>query len=83
MRRWHQDLSVTSRQRWLQFHFVHDGQATGCACDEQLGRFRKRRALDCGHSRCQLCHFDKIHGIKSHRQLIEDLRFHEQVHNDD
>jgi hypothetical protein len=81
MRRWHQDRPVTLRQWWLHFHLGHDGQSTGCACDEQTGRFRKRRGMGCGRARCQLCHYEKVHGIKSHRQRAADVDFHEQLGN--
>ncbi len=83
MRRWHEDLSITYRQWHVHSDLVHEGNPTGCPCDEQIGRFRKRRALGCGHARGQLCHFDKIHGIPSHRQRMADLSFLEQLRNDD
>lgn len=83
MRRWHEDQSVAHRQWRVHSHFVHSGQPTGCPCDEQPGRFRKRRALDCGRARCQLCHFDKIHGIKHRQEIRADLRFLEQLQDDD
>ncbi|HWG44100.1 MAG TPA: hypothetical protein VN688_15085 [Gemmataceae bacterium] len=83
MRRWHQDLSITYRQWRVHSHLAHEGRPTGCPCDEQPGRFRKQRALDCGRSRCQVCHYDKIHGIKNHQQRVADQRFLEQLQNDD
>jgi hypothetical protein len=83
MIRWHQERSVTYRQWRIHSDLVHDGQSTGCPCDEQLGRFRKRRGLGCGRPRCQLCHFDKIHGIRSHQQRVADLRLLEQLKDDD
>ncbi|HKI37947.1 MAG TPA: hypothetical protein VKA46_39195 [Gemmataceae bacterium] len=83
MRRWHQEQTVSRRQWRIHQKFVHDDLPTGCDCDDQVGRFRKRRALDCGHARCQLCHFDKIHGIKTHHQRVADVRFREQLVNHD
>lgn len=82
MRRWHQDLAITYRQWQMHSDFVHEGRPAGCPCDKQPGRFRKRRALGCGRPRCQLCHFEKIHDIKSHQQRLADLRFLEQLQND-
>jgi hypothetical protein len=32
------------------------------ACDVEPGRFRKRKPLDCGRARCQVCHCDKLFG---------------------
>ena len=43
------------------------------------GRFRKQHPLDCGNPRCMICNSEKILGIKSHKQEIEDLRFKEQL----
>ncbi len=31
-----------------------------CDCDEQIGRFRKKDAWDCGNTRCYICHGDKF-----------------------
>ncbi len=83
MRRWHEDQSVTHPQWRVHSDFAHEGRPTGCPCDEQPGRFRKRRALDCGRPRCQLCHFDKIHGIKGRQEIRADIRFLEQLQDDD
>jgi hypothetical protein len=40
----------------------------------QAGRFRKKKALDCGKARCLLCHYEKIFAIASHRDQIGELR---------
>ena len=83
MRRWHEE-AVISRRHWrIHQKLVHDDLPTGCVCDEQVGRFRKYHGRGCRKSRCQLCQFDKIHAIKSHRERMADLRFCEQIVNHD
>lgn len=32
------------------------GLTVQCECDKQPGRFRKRKAHDCGRPQCQVCH---------------------------
>jgi hypothetical protein len=71
MRRWHEDYPKTHRE-WREHYLSHVRQnisysrAPGrdpfeidCICDEQPGRFRKRRAWGCGKTRCLLCHSEK------------------------
>jgi hypothetical protein len=41
----------------------------------QAGRYRKRKALDCGKARCGLCSGHKVHGIPSHKDRMHQLRF--------
>jgi len=81
MRRWHQEAAIARREWRAHQKLVHDGLPTGCICDEQVGRFRKHRGMGCGRARCQLCHFDKIHGIKTHKARLADLLFREQLMN--
>lgn len=50
-----------------------------CDCDEQVGRFRKKDAWDCGNTRCYICHGDKLMGYKTRQELISDINFEEQV----
>jgi hypothetical protein len=33
-----------------------DPREVDCTCDDQPGRFRKRRGRGCGRARCQVCH---------------------------
>jgi hypothetical protein len=57
-----------------------DLRAVECACDEQMGRFRKKRAYDCGTPRCRLCHGDKFPRRRPGRQeTVAGLRFTEQL----
>ena len=51
-----------------------------CACDEQVGRFRKKDAHDCGNTQCGICHQDKFPKRDLTRQeLFSALSFKEQV----
>jgi hypothetical protein len=51
-----------------------------CQCDEQIGRFRKKDAYDCGITRCPICHSDKFPSRYSTIQEdIADLNFKEQL----
>ena len=52
-----------------------------CVCDNQVGRFRKRKSFDCGHSRCALCHAYKFpKRLKTRGENLSWLSFCEQVH---
>lgn len=57
-----------------QSHF-YPQRPLDCACEFQVGRFRKQKALGCGKARCLLCHFDKILGIASINDRIRQRRF--------
>ncbi len=51
-----------------------------CVCDEQIGRFRKIDAYDCGNTRCYVCHNDKLPKRSRHEQeLLSELGFKEQL----
>lgn len=41
---------------------------------DAAGRYRKRRALDCGRARCGLCSGHKLYGEPSHKDRIRRLR---------
>ena len=72
MKRWHEDLPKTLRQ-WKMHRRDHvesnktwvrepgrDPYEVDCPCDDQVGRFRKRDAHDCGNPGCLVCHSDKF-----------------------
>jgi hypothetical protein len=73
MKRWHEEYNVFYRQ-WKIHRKSHvdsnkdssrnrigkDPYEVDCECDEQVGRFRKKDAWDCGNVRCYLCHSDKF-----------------------
>jgi hypothetical protein len=90
MKRWHEDAARTLRQ-WRKHYLDHvesnvnfarevgrDPYEIDCVCDVQKGRFRKKRAFDCGHTRCQLCHADKYpRRHKTRQELLAKLKFRE------
>lgn len=72
MKRWHQDYQKSFKE-WKKHHRSHvernknfvkevgkDPYEVDCVCDEQVGRFRKKDAWDCGNPRCGICHSDKF-----------------------
>jgi hypothetical protein len=45
---------------------------------EHVGRFRKRRAFDCGKPQCRLCHCDKFpKRYDTYQEWCADLKFKE------
>lgn len=95
MRRWHEDYTRTHRE-WKKHYLTHvednisfgreagrDAYDIDCACDAQKGRFRKRHAFDCGHTRCWLCHGSKFpRREKTRQELLADLKFREGLKGD-
>jgi len=73
MKRWHEEYNIFYRQ-WkihrkshVDFNKDRSGYRVGkdpyevdCECDEQVGRFRKKDAWDCGNPQCGICHQDKF-----------------------
>jgi hypothetical protein len=51
-----------------------------CACDEQVGRFRKKDAWDCGKPHCMICHSDKFpKRDKTHQEVNSERDFKEAL----
>jgi hypothetical protein len=93
MKRWHEEYLRTHRE-WKKHYLSHvkrniefvsvpgrDPYLVDCDCDQQKGRFRKRRAWGCGRARCQLCHSYKFPKRKTSRderrselKVIEEIR---------
>jgi hypothetical protein len=48
-------------------------------CVRYSQQLAKRHPLDCGKPGCMICHSTKILGQKTHKQEIEDLRFHDEL----
>lgn len=92
MKRWHQDLTRTQRE-WRKHRRSHvesnktwvrevgkDPYEVDCPCDDQVGRFRKKDAFDCGNVRCYVCHSDKFPKRTLHEQeILSDISFKEQL----
>ena len=81
MKRYHQEMERTKRVHRQHLRDLHQWprRAIDCVCEFQVGRFRKKKALGCGKSRCLLCHFDKIFGLPSLKDPIRQRRFLDSV----
>lgn len=99
MKRWHEDWKIAYRE-WKKHRRIHvevngysnrvgvSAYVVDCECDEQVGRFRKMDAYDCGKRRCWMCHGDKYpkrskheHEIKSEDSFGEQLREFNEDHD--
>ena len=93
MKRWHEDLKI-ARREWRKHRRGHvesnknrsssrigrDPYEVDCECDEQVGRFRKTDAYDCGNPRCGICHGNKYPKREKHEhELKSDISFKEQL----
>lgn len=92
MKRWHEEQHIAKRE-WKKHRTFHvemnkgsnnriglDPQLVDCRCDEQVGRFRKKDAHDCGNTRCGICHSDKYPKRSKHEhEIISEIDFEEQV----
>jgi hypothetical protein len=92
VRRWHADYPITYRE-WKKHYLGHvesnlnfarevgkDPHDIDCDCDVQRGRFRKKRAFDCGKTRCRLCHADKYpRRQKARQEVLAELKLQEGV----
>jgi hypothetical protein len=72
MRRWHAERPIMLT-RWRAEQRRHRNPAfglfeDGCHGLKGPGTFRKRRPLDCGRTRCALCHWDKVYGYRPARE---------------
>jgi len=91
MKRWHDDFKIAFRE-WKKHRRTHVESNKGnqsanrigksayevdCICDEQIGRFRKKDAYDCGNARCYICHADKLMNYKRRKEEKSDLKFKE------
>jgi hypothetical protein len=74
MKRWHDEIGVLHRRRkFLRSIERHYFQ-------RELGKFRKKKPLDCGKTQCKLCHSDKYPKRElSKRDIIDNLSFKEQL----
>lgn len=59
-RRMHVESNITAPQGYDRRRKPGDDPfEVDCICDEQVGRFRKKDAYDCGKPHCFGCHSDK------------------------
>ena len=59
---------------------VHDGDPGNCDCETQVGRFRKgQRIAGCGRARCLVCHYSKILGFPTRKEMMAEATFREMI----
>jgi hypothetical protein len=91
MKRWHQDRKIAYRE-WKKHRRLHvesnqfrnrvgvSAYVVECECDEQVGRFRKTDANDCGTPQCWICHGAKYPKRSKHEQELKaEISFLEQL----
>lgn len=90
MYRWHKEYSRTYRE-WRKHYLWHvelnvdlgrgeNPYQIDCDCDEQKGRFRKKKAFDCGIPQCKICHSDKFpKREKTYQERCADLKLEEGI----
>lgn len=75
MKRYAQEKPIMERRKKVANHYVGKDWAYG-----DLGRFRKKHPLDCGNTRCGVCHADKRYGHEETRQeAIASMCHSEQI----
>lgn len=93
MKRWHEEYNIFHRQ-WKIHRKSHvetnknysnnrigkDPYEIDCSCDEQVGRFRKMDAWDCGNPHCQVCHYNKYPKRElTNGEVKSNISFKEQL----
>lgn len=91
MKRWHEESPRTYRE-WRKHYLSHvdsnirrarisqDPYNVDCVCDQQKGRFRKKKAFDCGITQCFICHAIKFPKREvTYQELCADLRLKEGI----
>ena len=66
---------------YSELHLIHRQRSVALRFGESLpaGAYRKRHALDCGHTRCGICHREKRFGhMRTRQELAAELRLREQ-----
>ena len=81
MKRYHKERARIQSEHRFHLRRVHDlpKEPVDCECEQQAGRFRKKKALDCGKAACLLCHYEKIFGIASYQDRLRLLRAKDSV----
>ncbi len=74
MKRWHQDYYKSHREMRKLHNYVEGSWR------EQIGRFRKKKAFDCGNTQCGICHQDKFPKRQlTEQEVISKLDFKDQL----
>ncbi len=71
MKRWHEEQKLMAARQDL-----HESELVRAPFlslkSLPLGRFRKRKPFDCGHSGCYVCHRNKLSGVPTADRLHAD-----------
>ena len=81
MKRWHEEQHIARRHQREHLQRAHSGVGAGaaCACDRQVGRFRKRDAHDIGRAPCPLCRSRCAADATLPRHLRAELSWQDQL----
>ncbi len=80
MKRWHEDKARLERQRRLYREHVPEHPDHETEWVDEIGRYRKKKAMDCGKTHCFICHSDKFpRRCKHEHEIMSDLSFREQL----
>jgi hypothetical protein len=76
MKRYHEERARIRSEHRFHLRYVHHWpkEPVDCECELQAGRFRKKKALDCGKTACLLCHYEKIFRLASHQDHLRLLK---------
>ncbi len=80
MKRWHEDKLRLEREHKLYRKHVPESPWFDTAWVDDLGRYRKKKGLDCGNTQCWICHSDKFPKRSKHlAEVVSDISFKEQL----
>lgn len=81
MKRYQEENARIRREHRFHLRSVHHWpkKPVDCECELQAGRFRKKKALDCGKTACLLCHYEKVYGIASYHDRVRILQAKDSV----
>jgi hypothetical protein len=79
MKRWQEERRIMQRQSRIWAESLHRVNEFGDEFLKPLGKFRKRRPCACGHTKCRLCHPDKVDGRKPYKVVVNDISVKEQI----
>ena len=76
MKRYHEENARIRNEHRFHLRHVHrwPKEPVDCECELQAGRFRKKKALNCGKTACLVCHYEKVFGIASHQDRLMLLK---------
>lgn len=80
MKRYQKDIKNTFSQWKRSITLIPEDNDIEYYYEDQVGRFRKTHAFDCGKTKCGVCHCDKFPKRKKTNQELKSLfSFKEQL----